>query len=127
MDLIYSGIVAQELMRDIVFLRVRKIAFFVLWPGMVLTMGMAGTPQIPRQAVRAIRYPPDTEANITAFAKRIKEIAPSVTEISVTPAHIPDDVPQSVGLYFSTLVSQLFGITSRVSYTSVIANMPMSL
>ncbi|KAJ2861301.1 hypothetical protein GGH94_004990 [Coemansia aciculifera] len=74
-----------------------------------------------------IRYPSETVANIRTFAKRIKEIAPSVNKISMGPARIPDDVPQSAGLHFSTLISQLFGIANRVSYDSQLAIMPMSL
>ncbi|KAJ2827692.1 hypothetical protein FBU31_003105 [Coemansia sp. 'formosensis'] len=116
LDLIYSGMALQEQQKWGLFPRARKIALIVLWPCSTDDDSL----------MLDIVYSPDTEANITAFVQGIKEIVPLLNEISVFPS-TPSNVPDSAGVHFSSLVSQLFGIVDRASYSMHCYTMPMTL
>ncbi|KAJ2878555.1 hypothetical protein H4R27_005763, partial [Coemansia aciculifera] len=58
-------------------------------------------------------YPPDTAANITAFVQRIKRMAPTVSEIDVTPIGDAERLLQRCNIHVSDLVQQLFDIVER--------------
>ncbi|KAJ2055986.1 hypothetical protein GGI17_006422 [Coemansia sp. S146] len=58
-------------------------------------------------------YSPDTAANITAFVQRIKQMAPTVSEIDVTPVGDAERLLQRCNVHVSDLVQQLFDIVER--------------
>ncbi|KAJ2059869.1 hypothetical protein GGI17_004142 [Coemansia sp. S146] len=59
--------------------------------------------------------PSRVEANIDALIERIKQMAPSVGEITVQPAD-RDDIPCIANQHFGYLVSRLYRLASRVEY-----------
>ncbi|KAJ2053736.1 hypothetical protein GGI08_004749 [Coemansia sp. S2] len=83
-------------------------------------------PQQVGQDYSAI-YPPNTEANIRAFARRVKHMAPMVDDIVVHPCYVSDDLHPTVGDLFGYLIAQLNQLASRVRYTSGFSNVPMLL
>ncbi|KAJ2027106.1 hypothetical protein GGH92_006126 [Coemansia sp. RSA 2673] len=74
-------------------------------------------PQQVGQEYSAI-YPPNTEANVRAFAQRVKHMAPMVDDIVV---------PLLSGHLFGYLIAQLNQLASRVKYTSGFSDVPMLL
>ncbi|KAJ2757430.1 hypothetical protein GGI19_000031 [Coemansia pectinata] len=58
-------------------------------------------------------YPPDTAANITVFVQRIKQMAPAVSEIDVTPVGDAERLLQRCNVHVSDLVQQLYDIVER--------------
>ncbi|KAJ2056668.1 hypothetical protein GGI17_006080 [Coemansia sp. S146] len=57
--------------------------------------------------------PPDTAANITAFVQRVKQMAPMVSEIDVTPFDEIENLLKSRNVHILDLVQQLFGIIEK--------------
>ncbi|KAJ2868232.1 hypothetical protein GGH94_000219 [Coemansia aciculifera] len=68
-------------------------------------------------------YPPNTEANIAAFVRRMREMAPMVNEVRVANDHELGKMLQRQGAQFVDLVRRLFGIVD----TTVISGFSTSL
>ncbi|KAJ2877884.1 hypothetical protein H4R27_006037 [Coemansia aciculifera] len=58
-------------------------------------------------------YPQDTATNITAFAQRVKQMVPTVSEIDVIPDHATKKLIQRRNVHTLDLVQQLFGIVEK--------------
>ncbi|KAJ2753966.1 hypothetical protein GGI19_002761 [Coemansia pectinata] len=57
--------------------------------------------------------PPDTADNITAFVQRVKQMAPMISEIDVTPFDEVENLLKSRNVHILDLVQQLFGIVEK--------------
>ncbi|KAJ2867187.1 hypothetical protein GGH94_000990 [Coemansia aciculifera] len=58
-------------------------------------------------------FPPDTAANITAFVQRIKQMAPTISEIDVINDYHKDHLLSGRDDYILDLVRQLFGVVEK--------------
>ncbi|KAJ2698285.1 hypothetical protein H4218_003368 [Coemansia sp. IMI 209128] len=65
-------------------------------------------------------HPPDIAANIAAFAQRIREVAPRVSEVYVDNDDKLQNLPMFQDAHFADLVRQLFGIvkTTVIRYVN---------
>ncbi|KAJ2815763.1 hypothetical protein FBU31_006809, partial [Coemansia sp. 'formosensis'] len=58
-------------------------------------------------------YPQDTTANIAAFAQRVKQMAPTVSEVNMSPSGKADRLFQCDNHYILHLAEELFGIVEK--------------
>ncbi|KAJ2493511.1 hypothetical protein IWW37_000600 [Coemansia sp. RSA 2050] len=62
--------------------------------------------------------PDRVQANIDALVSRIKRMAPMVNEVRVASRFYSSDLPPTTGKCFGNLVSRLYQLASRVTYSS---------
>ncbi|KAJ1653763.1 hypothetical protein GGF38_005075, partial [Coemansia sp. RSA 25] len=105
---IYSGEALERLSQTPydgrAFPRVRTLKF-IIYPGGISDM----SEDMEIDALVA-------EANIRAFVRRIREIAPALNEIHVGLENSAD-VPEFPSQYFGGLAPQLFGLANRIGYS----------
>ncbi|KAJ2103009.1 hypothetical protein GGI09_000900 [Coemansia sp. S100] len=113
---VYTGKALEELVRhssdDPVFPRVRKMTFIMSWLADARQADSAET---------------SMEDNIGAFVQRVKQSAPSVNFIDVQPGVDSVGVQQHAARFFGNVISQLSQLTRRISFLSVVTQMPMEL
>ncbi|KAJ2024622.1 hypothetical protein GGI06_000922, partial [Coemansia sp. S85] len=64
-------------------------------------------------------HPPDIAANIAAFAQRIREVAPRVSEVHVDNDDKLQNLPMFQDAHFADLIRQLFGIVKTTVISAV--------
>ncbi|KAJ2459811.1 hypothetical protein GGF42_001237 [Coemansia sp. RSA 2424] len=55
-------------------------------------------------------YPPDTTANIAAFVKRVKQMAPNIRQVDVSPDFFAESLLRQCNTHLMDLIQQLYGI-----------------
>ncbi|KAJ2354105.1 hypothetical protein GGH92_000240 [Coemansia sp. RSA 2673] len=98
-----------------IFPRTRFIHFNIAWP-------REQEREVDNEALLS-----DSEASIYAFVQRVKQLAPMVNHISITPQYVTLTQHEPTIHFFGSLVSQLFHLACCVEYRSSGMNIPMVL
>ncbi|KAJ2455519.1 hypothetical protein GGF42_003411 [Coemansia sp. RSA 2424] len=67
------------------------------------------------------------QANIDAFAQRIRQLVPMANEVGLRCWFYAADLPVGTGHCFSSLVTQLYQLSARIVYTSYNNSLPIEL